>query len=733
MAVAEAAVAYARAGFYVVPIKPGTKNAGSVLGIGWPSKSSRDATTVADLWREHPSAGIAIHTGRSGIVVFDVDLDSLPSELAPLEAGLIHRSRADTDSQRGHYIFASGETYTAGALRLSDGTKAGDIRSGNTIIAVEPTPHANGGLYRCADPGEIPPLSTQARQLLRLAPQVGDSDVAKFLDAYQGNEGDYLAYCLKLAVKRFNNLVRRYEETEISDKRSKNRHDAMHDVLCLTLKEAHTQAYSAAEAVSILRKKWLKAIEGDSHHSADEFERMLPSAVDAANRDDPIKRRERMSRDFGTDTRTKPQYVQAGKAAMTTGHTMRDPRQMRKDVEAQRNLLTELHSEFRRWFGPHYDLSAIDATLAAAAVEKLSGDPLWLLLVSGASTAKSETVTRLEKCERVVPVSTLTTEAALLSATGKDDKDPNATGGILREVGESGIIVFKDVTSILSMNPSTRAPILAALREVYDGEWHRGKGTDGGSRLHWKGRVIVVGAVTTAWDKHHAVVAEMGDRFILLRIDSTDLEARLAHGAQAIENTGDEYTMRAKLSGLTAKVIENVNPKMVPKLKEAEQQRILAAANFASYARTAVETNYKGDVIDSHAPEGPARLSKQLTQLFRGSCVIGLDRRAAMELVIRSARDCIPPLRLLVLEDLAQHPCSKTNDIRKRLQKPFATIDRVIQSLVALGMVEQDETDEPYNNGSSRQVWRFSLHKSFNTNVLAQLNTNPQVRGVPGI
>lgn len=421
-------------------------------------------------------------------------------------------------------------------------------------------------------------------------------------------------------------------------------------------------------------------------------------------------------------------------------------KQQRKDVVAQRSLLAELHTEFRKWFGQHYGLAAIDATLAAAAVQKLKGDPLWLLLVSGASTAKSETVTRLEKCEGVVPVSTLTTEAALLSATGRDDTDPNATGGILREVGESGIIVFKDVTSILSMNPSTRAPILAALREIYDGEWHRGKGTDGGSRLHWKGRVIVVGAVTTAWDKHHSVVAEMGDRFVLLRIDSTDKEARLANGTQAIENTGDEYTMRAKLSEYVAKVIENVNPKVVPVLKESERQRILAAADLAAYARTAVETNYKGDVIDCHAPEGPARLSKQLTQLFRGACVIGLDRSSALSLVIRCARDCVPPLRLQVLEDLAKHPRSKTNDVRKRLQKPAATVDRVIQALVSLGMVEQDESEEPYLNGNTRHVWRFSVENGFDVGVLAPIESAsadhnrsgdiarpPQADSLPGI
>jgi len=40
--VCRAACAYAAAGIFVVPIDPRTKNPGSVLGSGWPSKSSRD-------------------------------------------------------------------------------------------------------------------------------------------------------------------------------------------------------------------------------------------------------------------------------------------------------------------------------------------------------------------------------------------------------------------------------------------------------------------------------------------------------------------------------------------------------------------------------------------------------------------------------------------------------------------------------------------------------------------
>jgi hypothetical protein len=36
-----------------------------------------------------------------------------------------------------------------------------------------------------------------------------------------------------------------------------------------------------------------------------------------------------------------------------------------------------------------------------------------------------------------------------------------------------GVLVIKDVTSIISANRDLRATVLAALREVYDGRWSR--------------------------------------------------------------------------------------------------------------------------------------------------------------------------------------------------------------------------------------------------------------------
>jgi hypothetical protein len=67
-----------------------------------------------------------------------------------------------------------------------------------------------------------------------------------------------------------------------------------------------------------------------------------------------------------------------------------------------------------------------------------------------------------------------------------------------------------------------RATVLAALREIHDGYLSRNIGADGGRTFDWRGRIVVVGAVTTAWDRAHDVTAAMGDRFVLVRMDSAN-------------------------------------------------------------------------------------------------------------------------------------------------------------------------------------------------------------------
>lgn len=393
------------------------------------------------------------------------------------------------------------------------------------------------------------------------------------------------------------------------------------------------------------------------------------------------------------------------------GHDYPEP--VEYDPTLPEGSLADAHEVFRRWLGDDYDLDALDAMLAAAAVERMDGDPLWLLIVSGSGNAKTETVQALDGIGATI-TSTISSQGALLSATSHKERTKDATGGLLRKVGDRGVLVIKDVTSILSMGREMRGEVLGAVREVYDGRWSRNVGTDGGRTLDWAGRVVVVGAVTTAWDTAHAVIASMGDRFVLLRMDSS--VGRTAAGRKAIGNTGSEVQMRAELAEAVARVMNGLDPNGVD-LTEAETEAVLAAADLVTLARTGVEYDYRGDVIDAHAPEMPTRFAKQLTQVIRGGVALGMDRQDALRLAIRCARDSMPPMRLAIVDDIAANPGSPTADVRKRLGKPRATVDRQLQALHILGVLDCEETEVPYGS-DTRTRWSYGLAEGIDPGAL---------------
>ena len=343
--------------------------------------------------------------------------------------------------------------------------------------------------------------------------------------------------------------------------------------------------------------------------------------------------------------------------------------------------------------------------LAVAASEKLSGDPAWLLIISGPGNAKTETVQSTSALGAHI-ISTIASEGALLSATSRKERSKAATGGLLRKIGDRGILVVKDFTSILSTDRNTRTSVLAALREIHDGHWVRNVGTDGGRTLTWSGRIVVIGACTTAWDQAHAVIAAMGDRFVLVRSDSST--GRISAGTHAIRNTGVESTMRKELADAVAGLISHIDPAQPCEVTDKEAEQILLAANIVTLARTGVEIDYRGDIIDAHMPEMPTRFARQLTQVLRGARAIGMSQQEAMALVIRCARDSMPPLRLAILEDIVKHPDSRIIDVRRRLQQPRATADRALQALHVLGLLTCREEEEQRDDGP-RFIRHYSL------------------------
>ncbi len=110
--------------------------------------------------------------------------------------------------------------------------------------------------------------------------------------------------------------------------------------------------------------------------------------------------------------------------------------------------------------------------VAAAALSGMSGDPLWGVIVGGSGWGKTEALMPLDGLPDVAMASQVT-EAGLMSGSSDKDRTLSSTGGLLPSMGDRGLLVFKEMTSLLQGDRHARAKVFAAFREIADGKWVR--------------------------------------------------------------------------------------------------------------------------------------------------------------------------------------------------------------------------------------------------------------------
>lgn len=285
MSTLEAALEYAKAGWYVLPVDLDVdgKHPGSVVGKGWPSKSSRDPKQLA-AWFAGTNYGIALHCGRSGATSFDVDeFNKVPDVLkAHLNDGPHQSSRPD-DPGRGHYPFLQPPGRMIGNSCGRLGGAWGEVRGTNGVIIAAPTPHSAGGEYRWLRTGPIPVLPNEIAERLpdgsSAEDAVTDAEIQAFLEEHQGDERPEVIHGLRAAWNK-----------HMQD--GDARHPSMVSVLTGAMKEARAGYFPASAAEHMLRELFIEAktrapINGEkqltakaAHHA---FAGILAWAVGQAN------------------------------------------------------------------------------------------------------------------------------------------------------------------------------------------------------------------------------------------------------------------------------------------------------------------------------------------------------------------------------------------------------------------------------------------------------------------
>ena len=297
------------------------------------------------------------------------------------------------------------------------------------------------------------------------------------------------------------------------------------------------------------------------------------------------------------------------------------------------------------------DPGIVLVTLASVSANRMSGDPLWLLIVGPPSSAKTECLDALRRVPGYHAVSTFT-EAGLLSGTAAREGDSSGTGGILMQLGQEGFLVFKDFTTVLSEHGSSRSRLLACLREVYDGSYRRSLGTKGGRTFVWEGKAGFLGAVTGAIDTIDFGL--LGERFIYYRLPEQDESAEFMSGMFAMENAGRQGDLRDRRARVVADFFSKLLlPDQPPALTNDEQDRLNTLAMLAVRCRsTVVRDSHHRDIELVPSPERSPRLIGQLAQLAAGLRIIGVSRTEMWRLLVQVALDGMHSGRRTVLEKL---------------------------------------------------------------------------------
>lgn len=291
---------------------------------------------------------------------------------------------------------------------------------------------------------------------------------------------------------------------------------------------------------------------------------------------------------------------------------------------------------------------------------RVAGPPIWTMFVgppSTGGTAIIETVVGVEGVQESAHFSL----GGLLSATSKRDRDDKSTGGLLRRLPETkpgyhdGLLLLRDFTSVVAGDSRNQQleSVLAAMRQIYDGDWARDAGSDGGMHLTWSGKMSLLSKCTPAIDQHGQLLNFMGNRMIYYRFGETN-----GFNESLKMFRTDPYERKKKLAHAMTEYLANFDKAALKgcQVPVAVEKKLSILARCTSKGRSVIVRDWKTrEISDVQEPEGPMRLGGQYRSLYLGMTIAGVDADVALGLMLQVAIDTMPYLRGLVFASLLRN------------------------------------------------------------------------------
>lgn len=367
----------------------------------------------------------------------------------------------------------------------------------------------------------------------------------------------------------------------------------------------------------------------------------------------------------------------------------------------------ELEKGYSKWLkmASYVPLDVIFGTIFA---NRIDGDPVWTFIIAPPSGSKTELLMTLNGSPEIETTTTLTAPALISGIKFPEGNDPS----LLVKVNKR-MLVIKDFTTILTMNTNARDEVFGILRDVYDGYVEKFFGT--GVKKSYHSKFGILAGVTPAIDAVSAQHSALGERFLKFRLDRYEThDGEKAKIKRALSNVGQETEMRKELQALAKRMLKKQLPKELPKLPPEMLDQVTAIAMFTANLRGAVMKDpYSGEMLCLPVREVGTRLAKQMVKLgvgisvFRDKDVIDEEVLDILRLVsLDTAPDRVNALMKFLWAQTKDDPKKfvSTKDIAEFIRMSDATISRVVQDCLVLGLLHKQKDGGPFGGGNKYRL-----------------------------
>lgn len=351
----------------------------------------------------------------------------------------------------------------------------------------------------------------------------------------------------------------------------------------------------------------------------------------------------------------------------------------------------EVYAGYSKWLELK-DKQILDVMFGTVLANRITGNPLWVFLTGPSGATKSELLLSLSTSPQIISTTSITAPSLISGANFAGGADPS-----LFAILNKRMLVIKDFTPVMSMNPMMMEEIMGYFRDVYDGKIEKRFG-NGIYRRYDPCFFGILAGVTNVVEVFTEQHVALGERFIRYNVETptTNAEKRVLL-RKAMGNTSKEDQMQNELRRIAHAVL-NHDYTVIPVVPEAIAEKIRSLAIWVSDMRsTVMRDKYSKEIIHSPFTELPTRLSKQFCKIAMGTAQFRWQEEVTedqYEIVKKIAKATAPSkMEKIVSTIYSKDPFGEfsVDVIAHLINLPSITTQRVLENLTIVNMLEKSK------------------------------------------